>query len=74
MRLNKYISSCGVCSRREADKLIAEGRITVNGELPSPGQDVSETDTVCLDGKEIVLKRDVLELFLPPAQLLTVLF
>ena len=56
MRLNKYISSCGVCSRREADKLIAEGRITVNGEFPSPGQDVSETDTVCLDGKEIEAK------------------
>jgi 23S rRNA pseudouridine2604 synthase len=56
MRLNKYISSCGVCSRREADKLIAEGRITVNGELPSPGQDVSETDTVCLDGTEIEVK------------------
>ena len=58
MRLNKYISSCGVCSRREADKLIAEGRITVNGSVPSPGQDVSENDAVCLDGKEIAAKQE----------------
>ena len=58
MRLNKYISSCGVCSRREADKLIADGRITVNGQIPSPGQDVSENDRVCLDGKDISLKSE----------------
>ena len=56
MRLNKFISSCGVCSRREADKLIADGRITVNGVIPSPGQDVSEADKICLDGKEITAK------------------
>ena len=56
MRLNKFISSCGVCSRREADKLIADGRITVNGVIPSPGQDVSEADIICLDGKEITAK------------------
>ncbi|MBE5828637.1 MAG: rRNA pseudouridine synthase [Butyrivibrio sp.] len=53
MRLNKYISSCGICSRREADKLIASGRITVNGLFPMAGDDVSETDVVCLDGKSI---------------------
>ena len=58
MRLNKYISSCGVCSRREADKLIAAGRITVNGAVPSQGQDVSEADRVCLDGKEITVKKE----------------
>ena len=53
MRLNKYIASCSTFSRREADKLIKEGRITVNGELPGAGDDVSESDTVCLDGKKI---------------------
>ena len=53
MRLNKYISSCGVCSRREADKLIQDGRIRVNGQVPSQGLDVSDTDKVLLDGKEI---------------------
>lgn len=53
MRLNKYIASCGVCSRREADKLIEANRITVNNELPSFGTEVNEGDVVCLDGKKI---------------------
>ena len=53
MRLNKYISSCGICSRREADKLIDSGRITVNGRTPMPGDSVAEGDIVCLDDKEI---------------------
>ncbi len=56
MRLNKFIASCGACSRREADKLIESGRITVNGTVPSPGLSVSEGDTVLLDGKEIKAK------------------
>lgn len=50
MRLNKYIASCGVCSRREADKLIEAGRILVNGTQPQMGQDVTEEDTVEIDG------------------------
>ncbi len=58
MRLNKYISSCGICSRREADKLIADGRITVNGHIPMAGDDVSESDKVFLDGSEIVPKSE----------------
>ncbi len=58
MRLNKYIASSGICSRREADKLIASGRITVNGEAPVMGLEVSEADRVCLDGKEISPKKD----------------
>lgn len=53
MRLNKFVASCGVCSRREADKLIEAGRITVNGAIPSQGADVSDSDKVCYDGKEI---------------------
>ena len=56
MRLNKFISSCGICSRREADKLISSGRITVNGHLPMAGDSVTETDIICLDGKEITPK------------------
>ena len=56
MRLNKFIASCGVCSRREADKLIEEGRITVNGAVPSPGLDVSKEDTILFDGKELTPK------------------
>ncbi len=53
MRLNKYIASCGVCSRREADKLISEGRILLNGIVPTAGADVAEGDCVQLDGRQI---------------------
>ena len=58
MRLNKYIASCGICSRREADKLILSGRITVNGFAPIQGMDITDNDRVCLDGKEISLKSE----------------
>ena len=51
VRLNKYLASAGICSRREGDELIAAGRVRVNGELPSPGMKVSETDQVSVDGK-----------------------
>ena len=56
MRLNKFIASCGVCSRRDADKLISEGRITVNGQVAEFGIDVGDKDTVLLDGKELKAK------------------
>ena len=42
MRLNNYISSTGLCSRREADKLIEQGRVTVNGKKAQVGQTVEE--------------------------------
>lgn len=53
MRLNKYIASCGVCSRREADKLIEEGRVTINGATAGFGVDVTDSDVVFVDGKKI---------------------
>lgn len=53
MRLNKYIASCGVCSRREADKLIEDKRITVNGNIALLATQVTEDDEVCFDGKLI---------------------
>lgn len=49
VRLNKLISDSGLCSRREADKFIEEGRVTVNGSLPHIGQKVTEADIVMLD-------------------------
>ena len=55
MRLNQFIASCGVCSRREADKLIAGGKITVNGEIPSAGMQVNEQDEVIYNGKKLSL-------------------
>jgi 23S rRNA pseudouridine2604 synthase len=58
MRLNKYISSCGICSRREADKLIAEGRVLINGKVPAMGAAVDEGDVVTVDGRQIILKTE----------------
>lgn len=58
MRLNKFIASCGVCSRREADKLIEDKRITIGGVIATCGAQVEDGDTVCLDGKEIKPKED----------------
>ncbi|SEQ93675.1 23S rRNA pseudouridine2604 synthase [Solimonas aquatica] len=53
MRLNKYISETGLCSRREADALIAAGRVTINGKPVELGQQVGEQDQVCVDGKPV---------------------
>ena len=54
--INKYIASTGVCSRREADKLLDAGRVTLNGEVARKGNRVGEEDTVLLDGKPLVEK------------------
>ena len=53
MRLNKYLSHCGICSRREADRLIEQGRVLVNGQTASAGQSVDETDKVTVSGKAV---------------------
>lgn len=53
IRLNKYMADCGVCSRREADKYIDQGRITVDGRLAEAGMKVSGQETICVDGKAL---------------------
>jgi 23S rRNA pseudouridine2604 synthase len=53
VRLNKYISETGVCSRREADKWIEAGRVTCNGKSAELGTRVGEGDEVCIDGRPI---------------------
>ena len=50
-RLNKFISETGLCSRREADKLVEEGRVTVNGKIPLLGTKVSAEDEIKINGK-----------------------
>ncbi len=50
IRLNKFMSDAGVCSRREADRLVEQGRVTVNGIMAIMGQKVSLNDQVCVDG------------------------
>src|SRR5690606_36635249 len=52
-RINKYLSEVGYCSRRAADKLIEEGRVTINGSVPEMGTKISPTDDVRVDGKLI---------------------
>ncbi|MEN8702668.1 MAG: 23S rRNA pseudouridine(2604) synthase RluF [Polaribacter sp.] len=56
--LNKYISSSGICSRREAEKFINEGRVTLNGKSTQLGNRVTKNDVVKLDGR-IVKPKDV---------------
>jgi len=51
VRLNKYISETGVCSRREADKWIEAGRVTCNGSLAVLGAQVGEADEIRVDGR-----------------------
>ena len=57
VRLNKYISETGVCSRREADKWIDAGRVTCNGRLATLGTQVADGDEVCIDGQPIGVKK-----------------
>jgi len=53
MRINKYLASCGVCSRREVDRLIEKGKIKVNGQLATSGMKVSSDDKILVDGKKV---------------------
>lgn len=56
-RIAKVIARAGVCSRRDAERLIAEGRIALNGKvIPSAAVNVSEDDTIAIDGKPLPVK------------------
>lgn len=57
MRLNKFISSTGLCSRRQADELIKEGKVTVNNEIATIGLTVYPEDKVEINGKLLKLKK-----------------
>ena len=57
MRINKFLSSLGIASRRAIDKYIEEGRIKVNGLIASTGIDVTENDEICIDDKKIETKK-----------------
>jgi pseudouridylate synthase len=59
MRLNKFLASIGVCSRREADRAIEANRVMINGEIASLGAMVGDDDLVSLDGKYIATGKDV---------------
>ncbi|MBQ7841199.1 MAG: pseudouridine synthase [Lachnospiraceae bacterium] len=51
VRLNKYLSETGICSRRDADKLIEEGKVVVNGKIAEPGMRVNDLDRIEVEGK-----------------------
>ncbi|AIQ44559.1 pseudouridine synthase [Paenibacillus sp. FSL R7-0273] len=53
MRINKFISETGYCSRREADKLVESGRVTINGETAVLGSQAVQGDQVLIDGKAL---------------------
>ncbi|NEU29103.1 pseudouridine synthase [Paenibacillus polymyxa] len=57
MRINKYISETGFCSRRETNRLIAAGRITINGNVCEAGAKVEPQNIVLIDGKAIPVNR-----------------
>lgn len=54
--LNKFISSTGICSRREADRMIEEGHVTINGEIAQKGNRVASEDVVLINGKRLKSK------------------
>ncbi len=56
MRINKFLSTLGIASRRAIDKYIDEGKIVVNGNIASPGMEIDENDTILIDGKKIETK------------------
>lgn len=53
IRINKFLSHAGYCSRRQADRLLEEGRIRINGEIPELGTQVRPGDRVEVDGKRV---------------------
>lgn len=57
MRINKYLSEAGVCSRRGADKWIEAGRVKINGAFAEVGSKVGDDDIVTVDNKEIKLEK-----------------
>ena len=73
MRINKYLAQCGVASRRECDRLIAEGKVTVNGRPAGLGDDVNDGDNIKVEGRPVsVKKNEYYLLHKPKAYLCTV--
>ncbi|MEI7474424.1 MAG: pseudouridine synthase [bacterium] len=72
LRLNKYISLCGVASRRGADELIKEGKVKINGKVVTePGVSVTKKDVVTVEGKQIKEQHKKYVLFYKPAGYIT---
>ncbi len=63
-RINKYLSEIGYCSRRAADKLIEEGKVTINGQIPEIGTKVEEGDRIEVKGQRIEKTRKTRKIYL----------
>ena len=63
-RLNKYLSEQGICSRREADRLLEAGKIQVNGQIAVMGVKVDDQDKIVVDGQEISREKKVPDILL----------
>ena len=63
-RINKYLSEFGYCSRRTADRLIKEGKVTINGKIPDIGYKVEEGDKVEVEGQKIQSSRKQKSIYL----------
>lgn len=59
IRLNKYLSEAGVCSRREADRLIESGKVTVDGKRAETGMKITDLQVVCVGKKEVRPKSEM---------------
>ncbi|MDU3723713.1 MAG: S4 domain-containing protein, partial [Clostridium celatum] len=59
MRINKLFSNLGICSRRETNRLIEDGRVKVNGLLAQMGQWVEEEDNILIDDEPIKAKKKI---------------
>ncbi|RKI36861.1 pseudouridine synthase [bacterium D16-51] len=62
IRINKYLSEAGICSRREADRFVQQGRVLLEGRMAAPGDRVLEGQCVTIDGKRV--KKEEEEIFL----------
>jgi 23S rRNA pseudouridine2605 synthase len=75
IRLQKYLAKAGVASRRKAEILIQQGRVTVNGERAQLGMKVDENkDAICIDGKKVITDKKVYLLFNKPQGVVTTRF
>ena len=63
-RINKYLSEIGYCSRRRADKLIEEGKITINGKIPQKGTKVEDFDQVEVEGQSLEKSKNQKNIYL----------
>jgi 23S rRNA pseudouridine2605 synthase len=71
VRLNRYLASAGVGSRRAVDELIRDRRVTVNGSVAELGTSVGEGDEVCVDGRPVSAKRQTWVLLHKPSGVVT---